>query len=211
MSEDALYISLEAKNRKILKGMPFEVVEAIQINNDYEVDPIPSYNLLKETVLDIMKKSKHQVVVIDGISDIPRWAEKVVIKEIQKKHPENRTIGKENLAGWAARNNLAYMPMERMAMWAEVKDRIVIATTLMTDEYFGEKKVGVCVDAKPRLRKIADVRVMLTNDGRGHLAHFEKMPVWAAEGKSPMAIGKGELAVEFSKRGILSQGDENNE
>jgi hypothetical protein len=73
----------------------------------------------------------------------------------------------------------------------------------MCDEYIGEKKVGRCVDAKDRLRKLCDVRVMLTNDGRGYLAHFEKVPAWAKDGTSPVIVGKGGLATEFSKRGLL--------
>jgi hypothetical protein len=90
-----------------------------------------------------------------------------------------------------------------MSIWAELQDRNVFVTSLMTDEYLGEKKVGRCVDAKDRLRKTADIRVQLTNDGRGHLARFEKMPGWATEGAMEMAIGKGGLAVEFVKRGVL--------
>jgi hypothetical protein len=73
----------------------------------------------------------------------------------------------------------------------------------MMNEYIGEKRVGRCVDAKDRLRKLCDVRVMLTNDGRGYLAKFEKVPAWAVDGEKEIAVSKSGLATEFVKRGLL--------
>jgi hypothetical protein len=220
MSSDALYISLEIKNRKLLAGADFDVVEALVIEKapSFKIDPIASYNKLGSIIEDVLngkgidgKQKTYDTVVVDGISDMHRWAEKVVIGEMQKKWdasssktgPRPKVIGKDNLAAWSVRNNLAHMPLECLSTWAEMTDAKVFLTSLMTDEYFGEKKVGRCVDAKDRLRKLCDVRVMLEKDSRGYIASFEKVPGWSGEGTSPLKVGKNGLAAEFAKRGLL--------
>ena len=95
------------------------------------------------------------------------------------------------------------MPLERLALWAVRHDRKVFATTLTTDDYVGEKKVGRTIDAKDRVRKLSDVRIQLTNDGRGRLAKFEKVPGWAEEGPAEVAVTKNGLALELMKRNLL--------
>jgi hypothetical protein len=212
-SDSALYISLEAKNRKLLQDVPFDVIEALEIEKapSYKTDSIASYDKFGEIIESVLngkspldaKPKVYDTIVIDGISDIPRWAEKVVLKEIQKKHPDQKVIGKDNLAGWSARNNLSHMPLERLATWAVETNSSVYMTSLITDDYVGEKKVGLVVDAKLRLRKLADVRVWLTADGRGYLAKFEKVPNWANDGESSVKVVKGGLVAEFGKRGLL--------
>lgn len=205
MSEDALYISLELKNRRLLKEVDFTVEEALVIAKDYKVDAIGTYEKFSKIIEDVINKGKYKTIIVDGISEIPRYAEKVVISEIQKMPGKATTkvIGKENLAAWAVRNNLAHLPLERLSSWAEINGKDIFLTSLMCDEYIGEKKIGRCVDAKDRLRKLCDVRVMLTNDGRGYLAKFEKVPAWASEGAVEMVIGKSGLATEFTKRGLI--------
>jgi hypothetical protein len=220
MSNDTLYVSLEVKNRRLLKGAAFDVVEALVIEKapSFKIDPIASYNRLGLIIENILngkgldgKPKQYDTVIIDGISDMHRWAEKVVIAEMQKKWDASskkegsrpKVIGKENLSAWSIRNNLAHMPLERLSTWAEMTDAKVFLTSLMADEYVGEKKVGRCVDAKDRLRKLCDVRVLLTNDNRGYIASFEKVPAWAGEGQSPVKIGKSGLASEFAKRALL--------
>jgi len=220
-SETPLYISTEAKNRKLLHGADFEVIESLAIEKppSFRTDPLATYDKFGSIIESVLngkspidgKPRVYDCVVIDGISEIPKWAEKVVVRELQKKWDTNKErkgnrplgIGKENLAGWAARNNLSYMPLERMATWAVETDARVYMTSLITDEYVGEKKVGLVVDAKMRLRKLADVRVWLTADGRGYLAKFEKVPNWALAGESSVKVMRGGLVAEFGKRGLL--------
>jgi len=203
MSESALYISLEIKNRRLLEHAEFDVTESLVIQKDYKVDPIGTYEKFCQIVEKVMKDNAHKTIIVDGISELPRYAEKVVIKELQKTKPTTKVIGKDNLAAWAVRNNLANLPLERLSTWAEIENHNVFLTSLMKDEYVGEKNVGRCVDAKDRLRKLCDVRIMLTNDGRGYLAKFEKVPGWANEGALEVAVGKGGLGSELTKRGLL--------
>jgi len=209
MAENALYVSLEVKNRKLLRNAPFDHEEVLVFDKTNKIACIDTFNGLGKIIEKIMNENKYSTVVFDGIYDIPRWAEKVVIREIQKEHPGQTTIGKNNLAGWATRNTLAYLPMERMSVWAENNDCDVFITTLMTDDYVGEKKVGRIVDAKGRLKKTADVRVHLYRDGRGYISKFEKVPGWAKDGEMEVMLkGKGALAMEFMKRGLLRSGED---
>jgi len=203
-SEKPIYISFEIKNRKLLESVDFEHKEALVIQPDYKIDSIATYHNFGKIIQDILNgKDGYDVVVIDGISDIPRYAEKVAIAELQKSDKNRKAIGPTDMQSWMVRNNLAHLPLERMANWAEIHGVKVFMTSLMTDEYFGEKKIGRCVDAKDRLRKLADVRVQLVKDNRGYIARFEKMPEWAAEGAAEVVVDKSGLLVEFSKRGLL--------
>jgi hypothetical protein len=221
-SETPIVISLELKNRKVYDldtmgkqkpGAPYEVVEPLVLEPapSFKVVPIDTFNAVGKTIERILngqgpdgKKKLYTVVIIDGISDFSRWAEKVVIKEIRKKYPDQKVIGKENLAGWAARNNLAAMPMERLASWAEINCANVFLTTLLADEYLNNTKVGYKCDIQQRIKeKVCDARILLTKDGRGYTAKFEKMPSWANKEKEEVALGDGELLVELSKRGML--------
>lgn len=203
---DALYISLEIKNRKLLDGVSFDVKEALVIEPapSYKVDRVATYHNLGKIIEGIFNGGeKYKTVVVDGISEIPKYAEQVVLVELRKKDPNRKVIGKDDLAAWTVRNNLAYLPFERLASWSEITGANVFLTSLMTDEYFGEKKIGRCVDAKDRLRKLCDVRTMLTNDAQGFRAFVEKQPDWANEKVSPVKLAKGGLVVEFMERGLL--------
>lgn len=209
MAENALYVSLEVKNRKLLRNVSFDHEEILVFDKTNKIACIDTFNKLGKTIEKIMNENKYSTVVFDGIYDIPRWAEKVVLSELQKKDSARRTIGDKDKASWAVRNTLAYLPMERMSVWAENNDCDILITTLMTDEYVGEKKIGRTADAKGRLKKTADVRVHMTRDGRGYIAKFEKVPGWAKEGDAEALLkGKDALAMEFMKRGLLRQSGE---
>ena len=203
-SENPYYLSLEIKNRKFLENVDFAHKEMLVIRPDYKIDSVATYNSIGHTIEAILNsKDTFDTVVIDGISDIPRYAEKVVLAELQKTQPSRKVLGDKDMQSWMVRNNLAHLPLERMANWAEMKGVKVFMTSLMADEYFGEKKIGRCIDAKDRLRKLADVRVQLVKDGRGYIAKFEKLPEWAADGPVEMVVDKSGLLVEFSKRGLM--------
>jgi hypothetical protein len=228
-SETPIVISLEMKNRKLYgldsmgkmtEDTPFEVVEPLVLEAppSFKTMPVETFNAMGKVIERILngqgpdgKKKLYTTVVIDGISDFPRWTEQVVIREIQKKHADQKVIGKENLAGWAARNNLACMPVERLAAWAEVAGANVFLTTLMSPEYINNAKQGYKVDIQDRIRdKSCDVRIGLMKDGRGFIARFEKLPSWATKtpewekkGVEEVAVADGGLFAELSKRGLL--------
>ncbi len=222
-SESALYISLELKNRKMLsldaktgsmtKDTPFDVFEALVLEKppSYNTDMIATYNKFGEILNKLLNNKgidgnpKHyEVVVIDGVSDFSKMAEKVTIAELQKTQPTRKEIGKKDLASWEVRNNLACMPLEKLANWAQIENVNVIATSLLTGEYVNAAKVGYKVAVQERIKeKASAIRVKLVKDGRGYIADFEKIPNWANDGESSVKVVKGGLVAEFGKRGLL--------
>lgn len=235
-SEEPIVISLEMKNRRLygLNAMgkmtdesPFEVVEPLVIENppSFVTMPVETYNSMGKVIERILnnqgpdgKPKKYKTVVIDGISDISRWAEKVTIKGLQEKWERKGKegdmpvgIGKENLAAWTVRNNLTCMPLERLAAWAEINGANVFFSTLMTPEYLNNAKSGYKMDIQDRIRdKVCDVRVCLSSDGRGYTARFEKVPNWAEKITNKagavtveMAISEGGLFMELARRRLL--------
>lgn len=203
-SENPYYLSLEIKNRKLFESVDFAHKELLAFTPDYKLDAIATFNAIGRVIEAIITSKEHfDTIVIDGISDIPRYAERVVLAELQKKEPGRKVIGPTDMQSWMVRNNLAHMPLERLSNWAETKGTRVFMTSLMTDEYVGEKRVGRCVDAKDRLRKLSDVRVLLSKDNRGYVAKFEKVPEWALDGQNEVIIDKSGLLIQFSTRGLL--------
>ena len=218
-----LYISLELKNRRMLsldartgvmtKDTPFDVFEAVVLEKPpkYDTDLIATYNKLGEVLEKILNnkgldgKPKHyDIVVIDGVSDLSKMAEKIVIKELQKKQPTRQEIGKNDLASWEVRNNLACMPLERIANWAQIESVHVIVTSLLTGEYVNDTKVGYKIAVQDRIKeKASAIRVKLVKDGRGYIADFEKVPNWANDGDPTVKVMRGGLVAEFGKRGLL--------
>ena len=69
--------------------------------------------------------------------------------------------------------------------------------------FLGMVLLSAGLGAKDRLRKICDVRTMLTNDSQGFRAHVEKQPDWANEKVGPVKLNKGGLYLEFVERGLL--------
>lgn len=223
MSESPIYISLELKNRKLLNldpktGLmtdetPFDVVEVIKLtpHPSYQTDYIRTYAALGIAIQNVIngkgvdgKLKCYDTVVIDGISDFDKMCERVVVTELQKTQKTRMEIGENDLASWETRNNLSCMPIEQLGNWAVVTGANVFLTTLFKGEYLKKIKTGYKVHTQDRIKeKVCDVRVMLTNDGRGYLAKFEKVPAWANEGVVEMVIGKSGLATEFVKRGLI--------
>ena len=221
-SETPIIITTELKNRrlygldrmgKMTDDTPYDVVEPLVLESapSFKVVPVETFNSMGRAIERILngqgfdgKQKKYDTVVIDGISDFPRWTEQVVLQKIREKHPDQKVIGKGNLAGWAARNNLAALPIERLSAWAEVTGANVFITTLITPEYINGEKQGYKVDIQDRIRdKACDVRIALTKDGRGYFATFEKVPATSEKGKDEVLVTDGGLFVELSKRKLL--------
>jgi hypothetical protein len=187
----------------MLRDAEFDVIETQVIRKDHTVDELACMDTFGKAIEKVVSADKYKVVVVDGISQIPRYAAAVVLKKLQEKEPSRKAIGENDLAAWSARNRLAALPIERLSSWAVTTNAVVIMTSLMTDEYVGTKKVGRKVDAKDYIRSLCDVRVMLVHDGRGYMAKFEKVPEWAEGTAGEVAVERIGLLVEMGKRGLL--------
>lgn len=221
-SESAEHWSFATKNRRLYQNSGVPSVELLAFNKDSTINPYNTIDAFHDKVTATVASNSVKLIVIDEITLLRKWAQPVVIEEINRVRRGRQEapitkIGENNYAAWARVNEIVYGKIELLANWSEMNDAIVIAITsiveerrMVVDEESGKSKsVGtgtMVVDAKENIRKLADVRVKLEKDGRygkGHFAIFEKTQDWMTEGKDTVKVGKDGLLIELTTRGVL--------
>lgn len=219
--ESVEHWSFATKNRRLYETSGISSVELLRFNKDSTINPYQTIDAFHDKVTETVS-SAPKMIIIDEITLLRKWAQPVVIEEINKtrrayqKAPITK-IGENNLAAWARVNEIVYGKLELLANWSEISGGVVIAITSIVeqrrsvvDAETGEAKSVTTgewvVDAKENVRKLADVRVKLEKDGRagkGYAAVFEKTQDWMTDGKDVVKIGKDGLLTEFMARGVL--------
>lgn len=219
--ESAEHWSFATKNRRLYLDATVPSSELLRFNKDSTINPYQTIDAFHDKVTETVS-SDPKLIIIDEITLLRKWAQPVVIEEINKarrayQKPPITKIGESNYAAWARVNDIVYGKLELLANWSEISGGIVVAITSITenrrsvvDAETGESKsvtTGEWVaDAKLNIRKLADVMVKLEKDGRagkGYYAHFEKTQDWMTEGKDVVKVDKCGLMTELSMRGIL--------
>ena len=217
LAEHACFISMELKNRKVFAldrgghktedSPSYDIYEALVIDPapPYRIKPVETYNLFVKTVEDILKSGKrYDVLVVDGISDISKLAESVVLAYLQKENPKRKAIGDKDQASWSKRNDLANLPIEALSNWSVLESNDVFMTTLRKDNYEDNVKIGRKVSVQSLVKeKLCDVRVHLKCGRNGYTAEFEKVPDWSKKFEQEVTIAPGGLYAEYSKRGLV--------
>ena len=213
--------SFATKNRRLYKDSTVPSTELLRFNPDSTVNPYNTIDAFTDKVQETVH-SDTKLVVIDEITLLRKWAQPVVIEEINKvrrgygKNPITK-IGENNYAAWEQVNKIVYGQLELLANWSEINDAMVIAITSVVEERrsvvdaeSGESKSVTTgnwvVDAKLNIMKLADVRVKLEKDGkngRGYYATFEKCQDWMTPGKDSVKVDKDGLMMELTTRGVL--------
>lgn len=220
-SESAEHWSFATKNRKLYETSGVISEELLRFNNDSTINPYTTIDAFHDKIAATVSGTP-KTIVIDEITLLRKWAQPVVIEEINKQRraynkPPVTKIGESNYTAWARVNEIVYGKLELLANWSEMSGGIVLAISsiveerrMVQDSDSGETKSVTTgnwiVDAKENIRKLADVRVRLEKDGRngrGYYAIFEKCQDWMTEGKESVKIDKDGLLTEFAVRGIL--------
>lgn len=220
--ESAEHWSFATKNRKLYQTSGVPSIELLKFNADSTVNPYNTIDAFHDKVAETVKSNTPNLIVIDEITLLRKWAQPVVIEEINKSRrayqkPPITKIGENNYAAWARVNDIVYGKLELLANWSEMHDATVIAITSIVEERrmsvdaeSGETKSVTTgswvVDAKENVRKLADVRIKLEKDGRngrGYYMIFEKTQEWMSEGKESVKAGKDALLTELMMRGVL--------
>lgn len=221
-AENAEHWSFATKNRRLYADSGIVSIELLRFNQDSTINPYQTIDAFHDKVDVTVKSGAAPLIIIDEITLLRKWAQPVVIEEINKtrrayqKSPITK-IGENNYAAWARVNDIVYGRLELLANWSEINNAIVIAITSITeqrravvDSETGESKSVTTgewvVDAKENVRKLADVRVKLEKDGRngrGYYAMFEKTQDWMKEGKDAVKVDKAGLLTELTVRGVL--------
>jgi hypothetical protein len=181
----AIYLSMEIKDDKLLKWKNINYVNIIQYNEMYEEDGPATLKVLEGKIREIIRDNKFSVVVLDGISDIRRFAKKEWIDEdnrirISKGEKPRAGISGENKSAWAAINQRVMGILEPLINWSNIKHTNVFFTAQMKDTYVKDTKVGRSVAAGDWVEFDVDVKCHFYRTAEGiNMAHFTKIPGWA--------------------------------
>jgi KaiC/GvpD/RAD55 family RecA-like ATPase len=220
-NESSEHWSFATKNRRLYADSGVVSSELLRFNEDSTVNPYRTIDAFHDKVDATVKENNTKLVVIDEITMLRKWAQPVVLEEINKvrrslnKYPLTK-IGRDNAAAWGRVNDLVYGQLEHLANWSEINDAIVLAITAITEERrmvvnsdgeaVSEVTGNWIADAKNNVRKLADVIVRLEQNGKsgkGYYVVFEKQQEWMVEGKDAVRVDKSGLLTEFALRGVL--------
>jgi broad-specificity NMP kinase len=221
LTDNPTHLSFATKNRRLYADSGVESLELLKFDSDSNVNPYTTIDGFHDAVTKIIKENLIKLVVIDEITLLRKWAQPVVLEEINRVRKANQKptlskIGKDNLAAWARVNEIVYGELERLANWSEVHDTCIIAITAITEERTrvinsegeasSETTGRYIIDAKLNIKKLADVIVRLEKDGskgRGYYAFFEKQQDWMKDGTDFCKVDKSGLYTELLARGVL--------
>lgn len=222
-NESPLHLSFAVKNRRLYAGSSCPSTELLAFYEDSNINPYKTMDNFHDAVSKLIKENLVKLVVIDEITLLRKWAQPVVLEDINKKrrgsYPPKAPltkIGEENYAAWEQVNNMVYGQLERLSTWSEINDAQIIAITSISEErrlvQDDEGKTHsqttgkwIC-DAKINVRKLSDIIVRLEKDGskgKGYYAFIEKQQDWMGEGKDAVKVDKNGLLTEFINRGVI--------
>lgn len=205
----SVYLCMEIKDDKLLKWSGINAVPIIQYNEMYEEDGIKTLTVLENEIRKIIRDNKYNIVVLDGISDIRRFAMKewIVMDNImrvnQGKAPRSGISG-ENKSAWAAINQRVVGILEPLINWSNIKRTNVFFTAQMKDAYMNDTKVGRTIAAGDWIDFDVDVKCHLFRSDDGtYMARFTKMPGWAKICEDEVPVAKEGLFGLLAERELL--------
>ena len=220
-NENPLHLSLAVKNRRLYTGSSCPSIELLAFHEDSNINPYKTMDNFHDAVSKIIKENTVRLVVIDEITLLRKFAQPVVLEEIRRVKKSKgeippTKIGRDNLAAWARVNELVYGEIERLAIWAELNNAILIAITAITEERrlvtnsdgetVSEATGNYVIDAKLNFKKLADVIIRLERDGtkgKGYYAFFTKQQGWMQEGPEFVKVDKSGVFTELVSRGVI--------
>ena len=217
MRDNPEHWSLAVKNRRLYKDSGIQSTELLKFNSDMSVNPYQTMDNFQERVNLCIKECANDCIIIDEISQLRTWAQPCALEWFNRTYQtKNTKIGENNALAWEYVNKLTYGQLERLSVWAELTDALVIAITALDDvrvERSGDDgkphsvKTGQTVAlAKPNVMKLADIKVRLERDGakgKGYYAIFDKEQGWMKSGKDAVKVEKNGLYTELVERGVI--------
>jgi|WetSurMetagenome_2_1015567.scaffolds.fasta_scaffold02467_16 hypothetical protein len=204
-----IYLCMEVKDKKLLDMSGINSVQIIQYDKDFQEEPIETINMLEKTIRQIIHESKYKIVVLDGISDIRRFAQKEwIFKDnlLRSKEgkPPRAMISGENKGAWAAINMRVMGILEPLINWSNIKGTHVFFTAQMKDAYLNDKKVGRQIAAGDWIEFDVDVKARFYINTEGiYMVKFEKTPGWAVQMDADVPVARGGYIGLLAERGLL--------
>jgi len=209
--------SFAVKNRRLYKDSGIPSIELLKFNDDMSVNPYQTIDNFQARVNKCIKESVLDCVIIDEMTQLRTWAQPCALEWFNRTYQtKNTKIGENNALAWEYVNKLTYVQLERLSVWAELNDALVVAITALDDvrvERTGDDnkphsvKTGQTVAlAKPNVMKLADIKVRLERDGakgKGYYMIFDKEQGWMTAGKDFVKAEKNGLYTELVSRGVI--------
>jgi hypothetical protein len=205
MLPESIYLCMEVKDDKLLRLAEINAIKIVQYDHSYNEDPVGTLNELEIAIHKIITENKYKNVILDGISDIRKFAMKEwIYKDNQMRKDKPRTmISGENLAAWSAINQRVTLLLEPLINWANIKGTNVFFTAQMKDSYLNNNKVGRQIAAQDWIEYDVDVRCLLVRDSRGYIAKLTKLPGWAIGSEEEKLIDKDTYLMFLAEKGLI--------
>lgn len=208
-STDAVYLCMEVKDKKLLEWSDVNQVQIVQYDEYYEEDALATLELLEKSIRGIIRDNKYKIIILDGISDIRKFAHKEWIfkdnlMRAKDGKPPRTMISGENMGAWAAINQRVIGILEPLINWSNIKGTHVYFTAQMKDSYLNNQKVGRCISAGDWLEFDVDVKCHLYRSLDGiYMAKFTKLPGWATLKDEDVPVAKEGYIGLLAERGII--------
>jgi len=208
-SEPSIYLCMEVKDKKLLQISGINQVQIIQYDKDFQEDAIETIQMLEKTLRDIIHKDVYKIVILDGISDIRKFAQKEWIfkdnmMRAKEGKPPRTMISGENKGAWAAINQRVIGILEPLINWSNIRGTHVFFTAQMKDSYLNDQKVGRAIAAGDWIEFDVDVKVRFYLNTEGiYMAKFEKLPGWATIAETDVPVMKDGYIGLLAERGLL--------
>jgi hypothetical protein len=210
---DSLYLCMEPKDVEVLEtsGVPYKIIT--KLNDDYLEDPVATLAEFQLTIHDIIKNNKYKNVVIDGVSDIRKYATAEWIwkdnqDRLRKQMKPRESIAGENKGAWADINDRVKGILRPLINWANVTRNNVFFTAQLKDEYLNDKKVGKAINIGEWCEYDVDCKFTFEHPAlEKYIIKVTKLPRWANDTgiyESTSILDVGFLTV-LSERGLLKE------
>lgn len=207
--EPSIYLCMEVKDKKLLQMSGINQVQIIQYDKDFQEEAIETIQMLEKTLRAIIHENKYRIVVLDGISDIRKFAQKEwIFKDnmfrAKEGKPPRSMISGENKGAWAAINQRVISILEPLINWSNIMGTHVFFTAQMKDAYLNDQKVGRAIAAGDWIEFDVDVKVKLYLNTEGiYMAKFEKLPGWATVRDTDVPVARGGYIGLLAERGLI--------
>lgn len=160
-----------------------ERIKYIGDQKAYDVNPIRTLENFEIWTDHLFECKNLKCVVIDGISDLRRFAMKEWIyldnaKRLKNNQELRTKIAGKNITAWTEINERVRELIEPLVNYC-IESRIhLFMTAEMKDVYEGESRIGERIDVKEWLEYPVECLFRFYKDGTQYFCDCEKVPLW---------------------------------
>ena len=207
---DTRYVSLEYKDIEMLKNSGINYVIIEKFDGNYLEDPIATLAALELETHDIITSNKYKNVIVDGVSDIRKFAmQEWIYKDNQvrarQQQKPRESISGENKSAWHEINERTMHLLRPIINWANVTRNNVFFTAQLKDNYVNDKKVGKAINIGEWCEYDVDCKFEFSRPTlEQYKIRITKLPDWATdEGVFDLDVGRNDFLTILSSSGLI--------